>query len=91
MTRAEFLAWMARLALDRREAAAALGVSPRTLERYLRPTNPRPVSRTIELLCSNIERERVGSTFRHASVPTSGTKHGLRRLNTLKSLRQTPE
>lgn len=59
MTRADLLAWMARLTLTRREAASALGVSPRTLERYLRPHEPRTVSRTMELLCGYVEHERM--------------------------------
>lgn len=59
MTRADLLAWMDRLSLNRRTAALALGIAPRTLDRYLAPTRPRAVSRTIELLCGYVERDSI--------------------------------
>lgn len=60
MTRADLLAWMYRLSFNRKTAASALGIAPRTLDRYLAHTKPRAVSRSLELLCGYIEQDRDG-------------------------------
>ncbi len=62
MTGAELRAWIARLNLNRDEAAEALGISRRTLEGYLMSAGPRPIPKPIELLCRYVEAERGGDS-----------------------------
>jgi len=59
MTSAELRTWIARMGFSRSEAAAALGLTKRTIDGHLSPTHPTPVSRQTELLCGYVERERA--------------------------------
>jgi hypothetical protein len=58
VTADELRAWMARLKLTRATAADALGISKRTIDAYVRPTDPKPIPRPIELLCRYVEDDR---------------------------------
>lgn len=55
MTNDEFRAWLQRVGLNRRTAAAALGISLRTLEGYLRDSCPRKIPQPIALLARHVE------------------------------------
>lgn len=63
MTNHDLRAWLKRVGMPRREAAAALAVSPRTLESYLRETNAKRIPRFVELLAGHVEAAR---SQRHA-------------------------
>ena len=54
-----FAAWRSRHGLSLREAAAALGMTPRTVSAY--GTGKRPVPRTVVLACKGWEAEQAGA------------------------------
>jgi len=60
MTNDEFRAWLLRVGLNRRTAAAVLGISIRTLEGYLREADPRKIPQTIALLARYVEAAPTG-------------------------------
>lgn len=54
---ADLRAWIERIGLSRRAAADRIGISKRTLDGYLGKSEPRPIPKTVELLCGYVEDE----------------------------------